>query len=157
MKVFTALQFFLDELEANGSSPANVETYRKRLSRVCLTLPKNVQDVTAQDISKAVLLLRRGKDRYTTHPTRPELAGGLAPATLLGYVQSIKTFFNWCYKGGFTSSNLAVHIKRPSYDVISHNRKMTQADFKAMYKLAISWADSGELLKIRTACMFFFV
>lgn len=154
MNLSEAIELFLEELEANGSSKANLTTYRHRLTRI-FSAPAVVSQLTPADISRAIVELRRQSTRYTSHPTRPDKPGGLAPATLLGYVQATKTFCNWLHNHNLTTTNLAKHIKRPRYDHMSHDRKMTQDDFHLMHSLATQWA-TGTQLQVRTAAMFFF-
>lgn len=150
------IELFLLEMEANGSSPANIATYENRLKRVAAYLPSRLSKIRPEDVSQAIVALRRQPKRFTSHPTRATLEGGLAPATIAGHVQAIKTFFNWCHNRGYTPINLAAHIKKGGYDHLADDRKMTKDDFDAMYKLAHQYSQSNDKMKIRTAAMFFF-
>lgn len=76
-----------------------------------------------------------------------------APATLAGYRQAIKGFFNWCYKQGIVNSSPAAHIVTGKY-IAGRPRLPAESSVAHLATLASAWLDSSKPLLVRDGLVF---
>ena len=99
---------------ADGKSERTAGDYRQKLGALLVFLgDRPVDQVTADDLRRFVVDLRTRPTRYAGHPARDELAGGLSPASIAGYVRALKRLFAWLVEEGVTTANPARRIKSP--------------------------------------------
>lgn len=125
---------FLDELP--GQSEANRYNYSRRLAPFLEgNAKKALVQITRADINDFIALLR----------TR-----GYAEATMSGYRQAIKAFFNYCVKKGYIPRSPADHIKTGQF--ISKRRKLPpEPDVQRITDLAEQWLQTNSPRKVRDA------
>ena len=97
------LKVFLLSCRVEGKSPLTLQHYRQRVSAYIIfakgaKLPKNVRDITAQDIRLFLGSLQLRE---------------LEPSTIYAHYRALKTFFNWLVNEGFADSNPLDRIKPP--------------------------------------------
>lgn len=99
---------------ADGRSQRTAGDYSQKLGALLAFLgDRDVTAVTADDLRRFVVDLRTRPTRYAGHPARAELAGGLSPASLAGYVRALKRLFAWLLEEGAITANPARRIKSP--------------------------------------------
>lgn len=99
---------------ADGRSERTAGDYRQKLGALLVFLgDRDVASIMADDLRRFVVDLRTRPTRYAGHPARDELAGGLSPASIAGYVRALKRLFAWLVEEGVTTANPALRIKTP--------------------------------------------
>lgn len=131
------LSRFLTSLEARGRAVKTVRCYQDRVLRV-LGLVSG--DVTTEALESAVVQLRRS---------------GLAPASLAGYIQAVKTFYHWAHKRGYIDHDPAAALERPKVQRRATDKAIPQGDMLRMldycqanelvmeYAIVMLFADTG--------------
>jgi site-specific recombinase XerD len=78
---------------------------------------------------------------------------GLAEATMTGYRQAIKAFFNFCVNEGMMARSPAAHVATGSFS--SKRRKVpAEADVDRVTQVAFDWLYSKKKLQIRDGLIF---
>jgi len=72
-----------------------------------------INNLTIEDGRAFVKFLMERTVRYTDHKLRNEIAGGLAPTTINGYVRALRSFSTWLYEEGHTDESIFDGIKPP--------------------------------------------
>lgn len=99
---------------ADGRSERTANDYRQKLGALLAFLGDGPADaVTAGDLRRFLADLRSRPTRYAGTPARPEIPGGLAPASIAGYVRAVKRLFAWLVEEEVTTSNPARRIRSP--------------------------------------------
>ncbi|MFZ2488970.1 MAG: tyrosine-type recombinase/integrase [Anaerolineae bacterium] len=99
---------------ADGRSERTAGDYRQKLGALLTFLgDRDVATITVDELRRFVVGLRTRSSRYAGHPARDELAGGLSPASIAGYIRALKRLFAWLVEEGVTVSNPARRIKTP--------------------------------------------
>ena len=124
---------FVEELA--GQSAANRRNYRTRL-RLLLDLhgSKNVNEIMPCHLN----------EWHTTLKQR-----GYQPATLAGYRQAAKSFFNWLVDRGEISSSPAAHLKVGSFISRSQSRLPAEEEVGRCLNVARLWVLSRNPLEVR--------
>lgn len=125
---------FLTEMP--GQSEANRYNYTRRLAPFLEgNAKKALVQITRADVNDFIALLR----------TR-----GYAEATMSGYRQAIKAFFNYCVKRGYIPRSPADHIKTGQF--ISKRRKLPpEPDVSRITHLALQWLKTDSPRQVRDA------
>ena len=114
MLLSEALESLVVATEANGRSPRTVQNYRQKLAPMLAFLGDvPVEAVTVHDLRRFVVHLRSRTTRFDAHDHRPEIPGGLAAASLAGYVRAIKRLFSFLLDDGIIESNPAHKLQMP--------------------------------------------
>lgn len=125
---------FLDQLP--GQSASNRYNYHRRLKPFF----DQYKDKTLAQITRADVNI------YIAGLT----ARGYAEATMTGYRQSVKGFFNFCVRQGYLAISPASHIKTGKF--VSRRRKLPpEKDVKAITQLAEQWLQGYHPRKVRDA------
>ena len=99
---------------ADGLSPRTAGDYRQKLGALLVFLgDRDVTAVTVDDLRRWLVDLRGRSTRYSSTTARPEIPGGLSPASIAGYVRCVKRLFGWLVEEGITTTNPARRIKSP--------------------------------------------
>ncbi len=156
MFVNEAIDYFLMDLEANGSSQRNIGTYRQRLGKMSDQLPDRVEDVSFRDLSAWVVALRRQSARYVGHDYRETVAGGLSGATIQGMVQAARTFWRWAEARGLVDQSPAAHLKRPTYDPMARDKAIGLEDVQKLRQTAVELSKLENWLLVRDGALWLF-
>ena len=92
--------------------PATVSYYAQCL-RPLRSLDKPIADVALDDLRAIYARLRNRDSRYTLHPSRPALPGGLSVYTLHKHIRAWKRFFRWLVEEGMLTRDPSLKLKRP--------------------------------------------
>lgn len=112
MKIQEALDNYLNFL-ITDRSPQTIAWYRKRL-RPLRSIQADLSAITLTELNRTYALLANRNARWVDHPSgRTSIKGGLAPATLRGYVRAWRAFFNWCVDAGFLANSPAHKLQLP--------------------------------------------
>jgi integrase/recombinase XerC len=95
-------------------SPQTVIWYQRKL----LSLNEILGDracgaVTIWDLNAWRAMLATKQKRYTNHPYRGELDGGISPLTLHGHVRACRRFFTWLVEQGELEHSPAEKLEKP--------------------------------------------
>lgn len=97
---------------ADGRSERTAGDYRQKLGALLVFLGDvAIDQVTTNDLRRFVADLHSRESRWAEHPNRPQTAGGLAPASVAGYVRSVKRLFHFLQDDGLLASNPAARLK----------------------------------------------
>lgn len=117
--------------------PQTIESYRKKLrwfAEWCAGHGLNsVGSITTMNLIDYVQSLDDAQTKYNHHPYREKINGKLSTASIAGQIQSIKTFFFWCWKRGIINTNPAETIKKRSYIPRPGKRTMRPETLLALY------------------------
>jgi len=97
---------------------AKAETTRRWYERRLNSLVEFLGDVEVGSVDTCALRrwradLQDKQARYTTHPTRGVVEGGLSPWTLHGYCRAARRLFRWLCEEGVLSNNPALRLELP--------------------------------------------
>ena len=121
----TAIVQFITAREAEGLTPKTLQIYQERLNPFCKFIgDKRLAGVGAADVDGFMVMLRRRRTKYVNNHCRPTEKGGLSEATLEGYKESIKVFFNWCVVRGLIANSPAAHLRRRRFSRYAQTRAM---------------------------------
>ncbi len=99
---------------ADGRSERTARDYRQKLGALLAFLgDRDVSGITADELRRWLVSLRTRPARYVATPARPEIPGGLAAASVAGYVRAVKRLFGWLVEEEVTQSNPARRLKSP--------------------------------------------
>lgn len=115
MNTYQQLSIFLTSLEARGRAAKTIKAYRDRIMRVTGLLPEG--EITTEGLETAIASLRRD---------------GLAPASIAGHVQAVKTFYRWLHLRGHIDHDPAKLLERPRLDRTAHDKAIPQGDVLRM-------------------------
>lgn len=97
---------------ADGRSPRTAGDYRQKLGALLVFLGDvAIEGITTNDLRRFVADLHSRESRWLDHPNRPQTAGGLSPASVAGYVRSVKRLFHFLQDDGILASNPAGRLK----------------------------------------------
>ena len=113
MKISEAANLFYDSM-TGVLAPKTIKWYENRLpSLIAFTHDAEIETITvAQLRSWRASLVKRG-NRYTNHPTRPEMKGGLSPFTVHTFVRAAKRLFRWLHDEELIPTNPAARLELP--------------------------------------------
>lgn len=115
MNLSDAIEALATATLADGRSQRTANDYRQKLTRLLGFLGDvDVATITAQDLRNYVAAQRAQRTRYANTTARPEIAGGLATASIAGYVRAVKRLFRWLVDEGVLASNPAARLKTPA-------------------------------------------
>lgn len=125
---------FLNEL--TGQSESNRYNYTRRLQPfIEANKQKTLGQITRVEINAFIAQIN---------------ARGYAEATISGYRQALKAFFNYCVRRGYLSRSPADHIKTGSF--LSHRRKLPpEPDVNRITALAEQWLRTDHPRQVRDA------
>lgn len=101
---------------ADGRSQRTIDDYRQKLRPLVDFLgDKPVEEVTTADLRGYVAHLRTRSTRYDSHPNRNRVEGGLAPASVAGYLRALRRLFHFAEEEGWIKSNpaKAIRVQKP--------------------------------------------
>lgn len=100
---------------ADGRSARTVADYRHKLGALLAFLGDvTIDQVTAGDLRRFVADLRQRETRYSdAHSSRPEVPGGLAAASVAGYVRAVKRLFAFLVEDEVLAVNPARKLRSP--------------------------------------------
>jgi site-specific recombinase XerD len=154
------VDLFLEERVAIGNSPITVRTYRHRLNSFLDFIAdpnRPIAQIDYRDVNRYMGQLRGRKKRYTEHASKPEIDGGLAPATLLGFVQTQRTFWAWAVLRRFVVDNPASHLKRPKWDTVVKDKVPTATEVE-LIREQVQWLGKSKFWRdLRDAAMWMFL
>ncbi len=103
---------FLTSCRAAGLSPKTITWYSDILHVWCAFVGQ--RDWRDPRVTREFLAeLQARSERYSSHPRRRKVRGGLSPFTLRGYVRGIRRFFNWLVAEGELDANPAQRLPMP--------------------------------------------
>lgn len=125
---------FLDEL--SGQSESTRYNYTRRLAPFLETnKKKTLVQITRADINAFIAQIT---------------ARGYAEATLSGYRQALKSYFNYCVRKGYLPRSPADHVKTGKFT--SQRRKLPpEPDVEKITQLAEQWLQTNQPRKVRDA------
>lgn len=86
---------FVLAVRAAGLSPRTVRWYEANLNAYARFA--KLRDWRSPDVARAFLVdLQSRSTRWQNCASRPSAAGGLSPATIRGYIRTLKRFGHWC-------------------------------------------------------------
>lgn len=111
------IQHFEAYNRSEGKSPATVYWYNRVLTYFSdyldkFNLPSNLENLDLLTVREFVLYLQNRK-RWDGHPYVPKPEGHLAAISVQTYVRSLRAFFSWLYKEGYTEENRLADLKPP--------------------------------------------
>jgi len=102
---------------SEGKSPATVEWYRRVLTYFGNYLNDNNLPDTLGDLSlftvRDFVLYLQTKTKWSGHPYVPTPKGNLAAISVQTYVRSLRAFFSWLHREGYTEENILADLKPP--------------------------------------------
>jgi len=106
---------------SEGKSPATVEWYRRVLTYFGNYLnehnmPSTLGDLNILVVREFVLYLQT-KKKWSGHPFVPTPKGNLAAISVQTYVRSLRAFFSWLHREGYTEDNILADLKPPKAPV----------------------------------------
>lgn len=109
-----ALAWFYLSMEG-VKSPATVKWYRQRLGNLenYLGGETDVSSITERSLLGWRANLAQKSERWTEHPSRPVVEGGLSPDTLRGYVRAARRLYRWLIDGRQVDINPAQRLEMP--------------------------------------------
>lgn len=110
----TLIDMYAATKQIEGKSPRTIKWYVATLN----TFAEYVGNTRLVDVSinqgrAFIASLQQREVRYSDHPLRTPIEGGLAPITVLGYVRALKTFGGWLHEEGYANKNPFEKLKRP--------------------------------------------
>jgi site-specific recombinase XerD len=109
------VEIYITTKRIEAKSPQTLIWYRNRLKVYSAFLGptpplKHLTLVTAREF---IGHLQTRTTRYESHPLTPTRQGGLSPATVHGYVRTLKAFSHWLCDEGFIPVDVLQKLKRP--------------------------------------------
>ena len=101
--------------QTEGKSPRTIEWYDAFLRRFRSFLDLNQLPTVIKQIDKAHI--RHFIVYLQTEATVPWSNKDLSPATIQGYVRTLKVFFSWANREGYTESNIMAGIPVPKASI----------------------------------------
>lgn len=102
---------------SEGKTPSTVRWYNSCLSQfVDYIRTQNIEPVLGSvdtGVVREYILYLQQRSSYNDHPFIPQQGKVLSPVSIQTYVRTIKTFFNWLYKEGYTQENRLERLKQP--------------------------------------------
>jgi integrase/recombinase XerD len=113
MKLSEALREFDLSLVGNAA-PSTRRWYQQRLGALAEFLGDvGVEEVTITRLREWRAALVGREARWSEHPTRPEVKGGLSSHTVRGYIRAVRAFGNWLEREGMVVSSPAARLRLP--------------------------------------------
>ncbi|MDO9334315.1 MAG: tyrosine-type recombinase/integrase [Dehalococcoidales bacterium] len=102
---------------SEGKSEKTISWYSANLLRFhnylkARHLPDSIKNTDIKLLREYVLHLLK-RHRFENHPYTPEKAEFLSAASVHGHVRTIRAFFSWLQREGFTETNIAKDLKPP--------------------------------------------
>ena len=114
MLLSEAIETLITAVIADGRSDATVRDYRQKLGALADFLGEGpVEEITADDLRRFVADLRGRKTRFDDHPSREAVPGGLAAASVAGYVRAVKRLFGFLTRERKIAENPAASLRQP--------------------------------------------
>lgn len=109
-----ALDWFYVSMEG-VKAPATVVWYQRRLKDLVAYLGGDIElsTITEMQLCAWRAGLAHRKERWTNHPTRPTVDGGLSQESIRGYVRAVRTLFGWFEKHHLLITNPARLLEMP--------------------------------------------
>jgi integrase/recombinase XerD len=105
------IQGFRLSCQTEGKSPKTIEWYTSFLDRFCTFLERNNRPTDVNCLNKSHI---REFIRYLQVEAKaPHTGTPLSPATIQGYIRTLKAFFSWAIREEFLSSNPMAVIAMP--------------------------------------------
>ena len=106
---------------SEGKSPATVEWYSRVLRYFDNYLndhnmPSTLGDLNILVVREFVLYLQT-RTKWSGHPYVPTPKGNLAAISVQTYVRSLRAFFSWLHREGYTEDNILADLKPPKAPV----------------------------------------
>lgn len=117
-------------------SPQTIDWYRRKLRSLGESLgERDCRQITIFDLNAWRAMLASKQTRYTGHPYRGELEGGISPLTLHGHVRACRRFFRWLVEQGVLERSPAEKLEKPPRPrVVRHG--LPESDRNAMIEVA---------------------
>ena len=111
------LSYYEANLHAEGKSPKTIEWYGENLDffhryLIGHSLSTRVDDLTVDIIRGYIRYLQR-KPKFQGHPFVAENGQFLSPKTIQCHVRTLKAFFSWLHREGYTKENRLEKLKLP--------------------------------------------
>lgn len=115
MMLSEAIEALIVATIADGRSARTVGDYRQKLGALLAFLGDlPVEAITAADLRRFVADLRTRETRYSdARSSRPEVPGGLAAASVAGYVRAVKRLFAFLVEDEVITANPARKLRSP--------------------------------------------
>lgn len=153
MQLAEAIEALIVATEAGGRSARTVGNYRQKLAPLAAFLGDvPAEAVTVQDLRRFVVQLRSRTTRFEAHDHRPEIPGGLAAASLAGYVRAIKRLFSFLHDDGIIQSNPAHKLQMPKV-----GRGEPKANDPAEFPKLLAATEGAEPVKVRNRAILLFL
>ncbi len=115
--VKTLIELFLSTKSTEGRSPRTVSWYRDKLTHFDHFLSNGhdavLPDFTLDQARAFIASLQEREERFSEHPRRKAIPGGLSSYTIHGYVRSLKAFSAWLVQEDFIPRDPLAKLKRP--------------------------------------------
>jgi integrase/recombinase XerD len=114
MRLSHAVNDLVTAAIADGRSRRTVGDYQQKLQRLVDFLDdKPIEEVTTSDLRSYAAHLRTRSTRYDSHPNRNKIEGGLAQASVAGYLRVLRRLFRFAEAEGWIRENPAKAIRIP--------------------------------------------
>lgn len=114
MLLSEAIEVLIIAVKADGRSDATVRDYRQKLGALERFLGERpVDEITVDDLRRFSADLHGRMSRFDDHPHRDEVPGGLAAASVAGYVRAVKRLFGFLAEEGKITRNPAERLNIP--------------------------------------------
>lgn len=114
MRLSQAVNDLVTAAIADGRSRRTVGDYQQKLQPLVDFLDdKPIEEVTTSDLRSYAAHLRTRSTRYDSHPNRNKLEGGLAQASVAGYLRVLRRLFRFAEAEGWIRENPAKAIRIP--------------------------------------------
>ncbi len=113
MRVIDALEEFYLSMEG-ALSPKTVIWYRQKLKSLAWSLGDcTIEEVTIRMLRTWRSQLAQRSERFTNHPSKPVIEGGLSAESIRGHVRACRRFFHWLEEEGYLDHNIAPRLEQP--------------------------------------------
>lgn len=114
MKLTEAINALVTATRADGRSAVTIAGYRESLGHLVAFLgDREVESITLADLRTYAADLRDRHERFTDHPSRKKVAGGLSVFSIASRLRSVKRLFNWLTEEEILAENPAKRLKLP--------------------------------------------
>jgi site-specific recombinase XerD len=104
---------FVRACQAGGLASCTISWYRSNLHQFQEFVDQEGWITLTVDELRMYVIHLQSRDRYSKHPTRQPVAGGLVTYSVIAHVRTLKRFFGWLHAEGLIETNPAAGLKVP--------------------------------------------
>jgi len=128
------IDLFVATKQSENKSINTITWYRHMLEKFSdFVGGGTIKDFTLNNARAFVMHLQEKEVRYENHPVSPVKKGGLRPASIHGYVRTLKVFSSWLADDSYTTGNVLLKLKRPKLPE-TMIEILTQGEIEALFK-----------------------